>query len=340
MHLLILGGTSFVGRALALEAVARNHRVTLLNRGTSTQPPAGVTNLLGDRLQSNGLDALDGLTFDAVVDTWSSEPAPAVQAMQRLKGRMGHYTYISTLSVYDESSLPGHDILADESADTFDITAPDANKKVYQFNKRSVEVAAEQLLPDIPCLMARAGVILGPHEHKYIERGRLPWWLQRLHEGGPTLAPGPRDLKLQLVDARDLANFVLDNAEKGTDGAFNIISDHGSLTMGDLLEAAREATGNRAQLQWHEPQRILDAGISPFMELPLWLDPSSTLYDVIYGWDTTKVKGAGLVCRPIEETIRDTWAWMQGDAKPVPAPEGMPVGGLSKEKESIVLAQQ
>lgn len=327
-----------MGRAIAVEAVSRNHTVTILNRGTKP-PPTGVRNLIGDRLAEDGLDVLDGMTFDAVVDTWSGEATPAIQAMERLKGRCHHYTFISSLSVYNTEKTPENDALFNEDTAVLDVERQGASKSPYNYHKRTVEIAAEQILQHIPCLIARPGVIIGPHEEEYIERGRLLWWLHRLQKGGRVVAPEPRDLGLQLIDVRDLAAFVLNGAENKAGGIFNLTGPTGTVTMEKLLHAACHATGNCSELVWITPERITNAGVVPFMDLPLWVVPESKMYNLFYSWDTTKAKKNGLVCRSIEETVRDTWQWMQGPSGPVLAPGGVRVGGLSLEKESILLGQ-
>lgn len=338
MHLLILGGTSFVGRAIAVEAISRSHTVTILNRGTKP-PPAGVQNLIGDRLADDGLDVLDGMTFDAVVDTWSGAATQAIQAMERLKGRCHHYTFISSVSVYNTEQTPANGAMFNEDTAVLDVAIQGASKSVYNYHKRTVEIATEQILQHIPRVIARCGVIIGPHEEEYIERGRLPWWLHRLEKGGRVVAPEPRDLELQLIDARDLAAFVLNCAENKSGGTFNLTGPTGTVTMEKLLDVACRTTGNRSELVWVSPERIMDAGVVPFMDLPLWVVPNSKMYRSFYSLDTRKAQKSGLVCRPIEETVLDTWQWMQGPSGPVLAPEGAPVGGLKLEKESILLGQ-
>lgn len=342
MHILILGGTAFVGRALAVEAISRGHKVTLFNRGTKPSPE-GTTTIIGDRLSPDSLKPLEKLTFDAAIDTWSLEPEPAIRAMQVLHGRVGHYTYISALSVYDNKAIKPGGNLNNETAKLFDVTAADATKSVYQFNKRTVEIAAERIFKGTtPVLLARPGVILGPYEAPHIERGRLPWWLHRLHRGGPTLAPGPEDMNLQIVDVRDLANFVLDGIEAHRQGAYNIVGDYGEVTMGRFLNACRECTGKRATLVWKTAKEITDSDIIPFMEVPLWLDPGTGMYASVYRWDVERARGAGLRCRDVEDTVRDTWEWMGGGDGPVMAPEGSDSkrGGLSWEKEARVLGME
>lgn len=353
MRILILGGTSFVGRHLAMTAVARAHSVTLLNRGTHPAPD-GTVSFVGDRLAPDGgLSTLDGLTFDVVIDTWSGDPRAVTRAVERLRGRVGKYVYISTLSVYDlrsasrrtqpsdetskDATAHGQE-LWDESAPIFDVTTPDASKFEYQFNKRSAEVAIEDQ-DYAKVLFVRPGVILGPNEARFIERGRLTWWLSRLDRGGRTLAPGPKEMGIQFVDVRDLAKFTVQGIENDLEGAFNIISDFGTITMGNFLEVGRRITGDRAELVWFSPREVLDAGIQPWIEMPLWLSVESDSYATVYRWDASKAKGAGLRCRSVEGTLEDTWSWMQnGYLKPVRAPEGTKgLLGLDREKEAKLL---
>jgi len=360
MNILILGGTSFVGRHLALTAVSRSHRVTLLNRGTHPAPE-GTTSFVGDRLSPDGgLSALDGLNFDVVIDTWAEDPRAVVRAVERLRGRVGRYVYISTLSVYDlrsaSTTTPTTGVtsptnttgtettgreetnLWNESAPLFDVTAPGASDSAYSYNKRSAEIAIESQ-SYAKVLLVRPGVILGPHEALYIERGRLPWWLARLSRGGKTAAPAPGEMGIQFVDARDLATFTLDAIEDELEGAFNIISDIEKVTMGQVLEAGKKVTGDKAELVWVSPERIAEVGVKPWTELPLWLPVDGNSYATVYRWDTAKAKAAGLECRPAEATVEDTWEWMQnGDLKPVEAPEGTKgLLGLDGEKEAKLL---
>jgi 2'-hydroxyisoflavone reductase len=297
MRLLVLGGSGFVGRAVADEARVRGHRVTVLNRGRRPTP-VGVTALVGDRLSPDGLDVLGGATFDAVVDTWSADPAPVRAAALAVSGRVGHYTYVSSRSVYAGGGAPP---LSEDAP----VVGPDDPFR-YAADKRGGELAAEQHFAG-PVLLARAGLILGPHE----DVGRLPWWLRRLHRGGPTLAPGPAGAALQYIDARDLAAFVLDAAGRGLSGAYNVVGEPGRTTMGELLDTANRCTGGRAQLCWTDPQAILDAGIAAWTELPLWLPPGPE-HDVMHGGDVTRALRAGLRLRPVADTVADTWAWLRG----------------------------
>lgn len=314
MHILILGGTSFVGRALAIEAVSRNHEVTLLNRG-STSPPAGTTSLHGDRQSPDGLAALDELAFDAVIDTWSGEPSIAIRAFDELINRTRHYTYISSASVYDPAAILVDGSLHCEDSRLLDIEFPAAAKSVYPFWKRSVEVALERKMVDTPRLVVRPGIVLGPHEATTVERGRLTWWLDRINRCKIPFAPGPKDMSLQFIDVRDLARFVINATEARLQGAYNIVNKPGDVTIGRLLDRIRQVTGSHAELVWKSPQEVLDSGMRPFNDLPLWLHPESREYAFLYRLESSKAQKAGLTCRPFEETVQDTWDWMQLDQR-------------------------
>jgi 2'-hydroxyisoflavone reductase len=326
MKLLVLGGTGFAGRAVVDEARNRGHHITVLNRGHHPPPP-GVTALTGDRRTPDALAALTGGTWDVVVDTWSGRPTAVRDAARTLDGHAGHYTYVSSRSVYADTGTPP---LTEESP-VVDACPDSDDETGYAAAKRGAELAAEQNFTGT-VLHARAGLILGPYE----DIGRLPWWLNRLARGGPTLAPGPRDLKLQYIDVRDLATWILDTAGQGRTGAYNVVSPPGHTTMGELLETATTVTGGHADLRWTDPQPILDAGIEPWMDLPIWLAPGYD-HDFMHGGDVTKALNAGLKNRPITETVTDTWAWLQTIGGTAPQRPDRPAVGLDPEREAAFL---
>lgn len=181
-------------------------------------------------------------------------------------------------------------------------------------------------------LLARAGLILGQYEIA----GRMPWWLRRIERGGDVLAPGPPDLPLQYIDCRDLAAWLLHAADAGIGGAFNTVSKPGQATMRGLLEAAKAATGSAARLVWAPPDVIGRAGIAPWTELPVWVPPDSELIGLHTG-DVSAVYAAGLRCRPIEQTVSDTWAWLQAEKDP-PSQPGRPAHGVNPQREREALA--
>jgi 2'-hydroxyisoflavone reductase len=329
MRLLVLGGTHHVGRAVVEEAVARGDQVTTVTRGVSGPSAAGTMSLHADRTDPTALRAaLGDATWDAVIDTWSGAPRVVLDSAGLLAGRARHYGYVSSRSVYQWPPAIG----LDESGPVVagDPRSEDASD--YAAAKRGGELAAVEAFGADRALLARAGLILGPYERV----GRMPWWLRRIERGGDVLAPGPADLKLQYIDCRDLARWLLKAADEGISGPFNTVSQPGHATMASLLAAAIHATGSDARLVWVEPEVILAAGIAPWTELPVWLPPDGEEFGLHTG-NVNAVYREGLTCRPVEETVADTWAWLEAEGDP-PAPAGRPGHGLDPEREREVLA--
>jgi 2'-hydroxyisoflavone reductase len=328
MKLLVLGGTHHVGRAVVEVALDRGDQVTTLNRGVSGPPAPGAAAVHADRTDPEALRAALGAgSWDAVIDTWSKAPRVVRDSARLLADRAGHYGYVSSRSVYQWPVPVG----ADESAPVVAGDAADEGSEDYAAAKRGGELAATEVFGD-RALLARAGLILGPYEIV----GRMPWWLRRMERGGDVLAPGPADMPLQYIDCRDLAAWMLTAADAGVGGAVNTVSKPGQATMGSLLEAAREATGSAARLVWAAPEVIEAAGIEPWTELPVWLPPDSEAAGLHSG-DVSRAYATGLRCRPVSETVADTWAWLQAEGDPAMAP-GRPAPGLDPERERDVLA--
>jgi nucleoside-diphosphate-sugar epimerase len=235
---------------------------------------------------------------------------------------------VSTSSVYTWPIPLG----ADEQTELVQGDPDGSSDEDYSAAKRGGELAALRAFGD-RALLARAGLVLGPYENV----GRLPWWLRRIERGGRVLAPGDPARPLQYIDARDLAAWMLTAAERGVSGAFNTVSRPGHTTMGELLEEAVKVTGSDAKLIWASPEVIGEAGISPWVELPIWL-PQNTEYDGIHSLNVSAVHDAGLTCRSVGETIADTWAWLQAEGDPQPLPD-RPRPGLDPAKEQQVLDQ-
>jgi 2'-hydroxyisoflavone reductase len=326
MRILMLGGTHHVGRAVVETALARGDEVTTLNRGISRAAEPGVEALIADRSDPAALrDAIAGREWDAVIDTWSGPPRVVRDSCRLLTDRTGHYGYVSSRSVYRWPIPPR----ADEHAPLVDGHPDEDDDEDYAAAKRGGELAALREFGD-RALLARAGLILGPYENV----GRMPWWLRRIERGGPVLAPGTPDRPLQYIDARDLARWMLLAAERGIGGAFNTVSRPGYCTMGELLEAAVTVTGSDAELVWASPEVIEEAGISPWTELPIWL-PDDAEYGGMHDGDVSAAYAAGLTCRPMPDTVADTWTWLRTEGDPGPRP-GRPLG-LDPIKERQVL---
>ncbi|GAA3805163.1 SDR family oxidoreductase [Streptomyces chiangmaiensis] len=324
----MLGGTEFVGRATVEAALERGWQVTVLNRGRHGTAP-GVRALRGDRTAPGGLAALAEGEWDAVVDTWSAAPRAVHETARLLAGRAARYVYVSSCSVYAWAPDPGYD----ESAPLVEGAAADAERTEYAQDKLGGELAAVGAFGPERSLLVRAGLILGPYENV----GRLPWWLGRTARGGPVLAPGPRELPLQYVDVRDLAQWILGAVERELSGPYNLMSPQGHATMSELLDACARVTGGTAELRWTAPEVILGAGIEPWTQLPVWVPPGGDYHAALHGADVSRAVRDGLRCRTVEETVRDTWEWLRGLDGVAPRREDRPPLGLDPAVEAKVL---
>jgi 2'-hydroxyisoflavone reductase len=302
MRVLVLGGTVFVGRHIVAEALARGHDVTLFNRGrTHPELFECVEALRGDR-ERGDLAALVGRAWDAVVDTSGYIPRVVRASAELLAGSAAHYTFVSTGSVYADYSRPG--TAEDSPVATVDDETTEDIERHYGALKALCERAAEDALPG-RVLSVRSGIVVGPHD----PTGRFTYWVHRIARGGGVLAPEPRGQRIQVIDARDLAAWILDAAERAVTGAFNVAGPATPLTMGQLLEEIRAATEGEAHFVWVGEDLLLADGVEPGRDLPLWVAPGAnpdTAY--FFGLDIARALAAGLGHRPLAQTVADTLA--------------------------------
>ena len=294
MRTLVLGGTVFLGRHVAAEALARGHELTLFTRGLHGRdlfPEA--THLRGDR--GEDLSALEHGEWDVVVDTSCHRAAHARASAGLLADRAGHYVFVSSVNAHPD--WPEQPV--DESSPTWQ-TDDDS----YGAQKAAAERAVEAAMPGRSTAV-RAGMIVGPHDTTF----RFPWWVQRIAAGGDVLAPGDPDRAVQLIHARDLAAWMLDVGERGVAGAFCATAPPGTTTMRQVFEAVVRATGSGARLVWAPDELLAASGLEEWTDIPLW-----TAEDQAPGtWrvGTAKAHAAGLRCRPIEDTVADVWTWVR-----------------------------
>lgn len=302
MRILVLGGTLFVGRHLVEAALARGHDVTLFNRGrTNPELFPEVEKLVGDR-DAGDLSALGGRRFDAVVDTSARLPRWVRDSCGLLADSVDHYTFVSSCSVYADTSEPGTDerapvhTLEDETIE--DITTAET----YGALKVLCEHAAEEAMLG-RTLAIRAGLIVGPYDAS----GRFTYWVHRISRGGDVLAPKPRAQPVQFVHGRDLADWILAMAEGRETGVFNATGPETPLTMEDLLEAIRAETEPSARLVWVDEEVLVENGVEAWSDLPLWLAPGTNPESANFlAVDVSKAVAEGLRFRPLADTIRDT----------------------------------
>ena len=290
MRLLLLGGTKFLGRHAVAHALEQGHDVTTFTRGrTNPDLFPEAEHLTGDR--DGELDALHGRSWDGVIDTSGYVPDVVRQSAELLRDAAARYVFVSTISVYGDP------------------------EEEYGANKLACERVVEEVYGD-RSTRVRAGLIVGPYD----PTDRFTYWPRRLAAGGDVLAPGDPAQPVQLVDGRDLAAWLVQLALHGPGGTFDATSPQ--TTLGAVLERLR----GDANLVWVDGQQVLDAGVEPWLELPLWLPED--------GWplmerDVSDAVAAGLTFRALEETARDTYAWDRA------APGERPT--LTREKEAEIL---
>ncbi|HEU4657299.1 MAG TPA: NAD-dependent epimerase/dehydratase family protein [Capillimicrobium sp.] len=324
MRILILGGTVFLGRWTAAEALRRGHDVTLLHRGRHGRdlfPEA--EHLIADR--TGDLSVLRGRSWDAAIDTSGYAARDVAASSEALAaGGLEHLTFVSTCNAYPD--WPERPV--DEDSPVWDVDDGE-----YGPAKAACERAARAALDDRVAVV-RAGLIVGPHDNVF----RLPWWVARVARGGEMLAPGTPERSLQLIDARDLAAFMVDLAERRQPGTFNGTAPIGSTTFGAVLDAARAASGSDAEPRWVDDVALEEAGVEPWTELPLWIPPR---FAGTWAVGTDRAQAAGLRHRPIEETVADVWAWLaDGGAERLPDWQvEHRARGLDPARERELLAQ-
>lgn len=331
MRLLILGGTVFLGRWVAGNALERGHEVTLFNRGRSNPGLfPGAEEVHGDR--DGGLAPLEGRRFDAVIDTSGYVPRVVRQSAALLAGAAGHYAFVSSESAY---ATARGGAAVDETGPVHE--PPPAGVEEVMEHYGGLKVGCERVVQEIfgdRALVVRPGLIVGPHD----PTNRFTYWVRRMHEasdGEPVLAPGDPNRQVQFIDVRDLATWLLDLAERGESGMFNADGPGEPLSMAQALSACAAAAGRAPDLVWADEAFLAEQKVEPWMGLPLWIpedDPEGLAV-----FDNRRATHAGLTFRPAQETAADTLAWELA-RPPGPLREGPMWAGITREREAQVLA--
>jgi len=318
MRLLVLGGTKFLGRATVDAALARAHDVTLFNRGqTNPDLYADVEKIRGDRTEDLG--ALDGREWDAVLDMSTFLPRVVRLSVDALRGRVGRYVYVSSISAYADFTVPPV-----EGAPVAQLEDPNS-ESLDDYG--ALKAACERIVTDAygdAAVIVRPGLIVGPHD----PTDRFTYWPRRIAEGGRVLAPAPPDAPVQFIDVRDLGEWIVRATERGESGVFNATGE--PIAFAQLLEACQAVSGP-VEVAWVPGAELVEAGVGEWMELPLWI--ASSQFAAMQQADVSRATAAGLAFRPLAETIADTLAW---DAeREWPRAEGV---GLTPERERELLA--
>ena len=320
MKLLILGGTKFLGRATTEAALARSHEVTLFNRGeTNPELFPEAEKIHGDR--EKDLSPLAGRTWDAVIDPSGYLPHVVRASAEALAEAVDYYLFISSVSAYDDHSGP----MTEESprAELGEMPVDELifGEEVNNYGplKALCEDAVTAVFHDRHALV-RPGLIVGPHD----PTGRFTYWPHRIARGGEVLAPAPAGDKVQFVDVRDLAEWVVTLCEQQELGAFNAVRP--GMPWQELLETCRDVAGSGAELIWVDGEFLFEQGVEQWMGLPMWMHEEE--WKGIHQADVSRAIAAELTFRPVEETIRAT----------LDQAETTDEAGLTSEREAELLA--
>lgn len=330
MKLLMLGGTLFLGRLITEEALERGHEVTLFTRG-KTHPELfpEAERITGDRKVD--LSPLAGRRWDAVIDTCGYVPRVVRMSAEALRDSVDHYTFVSTISAYADMNTPG--IREDSALGVLKEPTEEVTGESYGPLKALCEAEVQRVFGD-RALINRPGLLVGPYD----PTERFTYWPMRIARGGDVLAPGNRDTKVQVIDTRDAACWILDCAERRVGGVFNMTGPAEPLSMEQMLETARETLNPAARLVWASEKFLLDNEVAPWSDMPVWLPAEM---GGMLSVDITRALAEGLTLRPLSETVGDTYEWRMASPDPSAAPTASgaprPKAGIDEARETELL---
>lgn len=325
MRILIIGGTRFLGRHLVEAALDRSHDVTLFNRGKSNPDLfPQLETILGDR--EHDVNKLNGRIWDAVIDVAGYLPRIVRLSAEVLKENVARYVFISTISVYRDFKEIG----IDESYPVGTLE----NETVEEITGETygpLKALCEQVVQDIygvRALIVRPGLIVGPHD----PTDRFTYWPVRVARGGDVLTPQRPEAPIQIIDVRDLVDFIIKLIQDNASGVYNATGPDYELTIGKLLEVSKQVAGSDANFRWASVEFLSQHKVESWSDMPTWVpdDEEGVGFSRV---DVSKAIAAGLKFRPLEETVRDTLAWAQ--ARPG---DHTWRAGLTAEREAEVLA--
>ena len=300
MKILIIGGTRFLGRHLVESALARGHEVTLFNRGKSNPDLfKQVQTIRGDR--EKDLDQLSG-QWDAVIDTCGYFPRIVRMSAEALKDKVRSYVFISSISVYDGFGKIGINE-SDPVGTIADETIEEITGESYGPLKALCEKAVQDVFGD-RSLIIRPGLIVGPND----PTDRFTYWPVRVARGGDVLVPEKPAAPIQIIDVRDLSDFVIELLQQNVFGVFNATGPEHELTLGTMLEACKRVSGSDANFKWASVEFLNQNQIAPWSDMPAWV-PDTPEDAGLSRVDISKAIRAGLKFMPLEKTIRDTLEW-------------------------------
>lgn len=298
MKMLIIGGTRFLGRHLVNSARARGHEVTLFNRG-KTNPDLfrRVKTIRGDR--ETDLNQLSG-QWDAVIDTCGYLPRVVRMSAEALKDKIGCYVFISSISVYASFKKIGIKE-SDEVGTLADESVEEITGETYGPLKALCEKVVQELY-GTQSLIIRPGLIVGPHD----PTDRFTYWPLRIAKGGDVIVPDRPDAMTQIIDARDLADFIIHLIEQNVYGVFNVASN--PITLNTIFETCKRISKSNANFKWAPVDFLEKNNVAPWSDMPAWIPEVGDDAGVSHV-DNSKAIRAGLTFSPLTDTIKAIYDW-------------------------------
>lgn len=327
MKILVLGGTKFLGYHIVNEAIKRNHEVTIFNRGISSDKaiPKEVNVLKGDR--DGDLSALKDKSWDIIIDTSGYLPRVVKKSAELLVKSTELYVFVSTISVYQDFSK----LKLDESADVAklkDYNIEEVTGEAYGPLKAQCEKEVKTIFP-ANSLIIRPGLIVGPDDYT----DRFTYWPSRISLGGEVLVPSePSSRKIQFIDVRDLALFILKLSEEKKTGTYNVTGPREELTFEQFIHICKKTTKSDARFTFIDEDFLENNNVTPWIEMPLYVQKKANMAGML-DVSIEKALSEGLSIRPLEDTINDTLQWdsQRGIS------ESERKAGLTREKEKVIL---
>ncbi|MEJ2258463.1 MAG: NAD-dependent epimerase/dehydratase family protein [Woeseiaceae bacterium] len=330
-RILVLGGTGFIGPPMVRYAVERGHEVTIFTRGKTAADLPDVEHLVGDR--SGDLDALEGRRWDVVLDNNARDYRWVKLTTELLREKVEHYLFVSSISAYAGEAV-GYDFLdkpysgPQYTIDSALAEPPDDFEEGEELPYGPTKVMSERLAQAAfpgRCTIVRPGYIVGPGD----PTDRFTYWPVRIEKGGEVLSPGDGTDLVQVIDVRDLAEWIVRLAENSQSGVYNGVGLATPLSMAEMLYGIRAVTTRATEFTWVPAPFLREQGVQPYSDMPIW-----TPGDPLAAVDNSHAVASGLTYRPLAVTAADTLAWHR--TRPVEKQAELRTG-IKPEREKSVL---
>jgi 2'-hydroxyisoflavone reductase len=325
MNILVIGGTKFLGRHLVNSALAHGHEVTLFNRG-QTNPDLfpNLETIIGDR--EHDIAKLSGRTWDAVIDSCGYVPRFVRESAVGLEGSVNRYVFISSISAYADEGFRKVGLTEEDPPGPLSEESDDNTPETYGPRKTRCEKNILDVFND-RALIVRPGLIVGPHDGT----DRFTYWPVRVSKGGDVLAPEKPEVPIQIIDVRDLSDFIIKLIEEDASGTYNATGPDYELTFGAMLETCKQASESDANIHWASVEFLEQNKVAPWSDMPVWV-PDNEENTGFSRMNVSKAINAGLKFRLLEDTVRDTLEW--ANTRPV---DHEWRAGLKSEREQELL---